>query len=226
MRYKIEISPEIAEAAPEYRVILFEAEVKNGETPEQLTELIRQWGENIVSVMDISDINKRPGIASTRAVYKKTGKDPNRYRPSHEQMMRRFFKGQGLYTVSALVDAGNLLSLMSGYSVGVFDADKIEGNTLTVGIGRPGEPYEGVGRGPLNIEGLPVVRDDAGGIGSPTSDNERTKTSLETRTIVVTIHIFGDDMPLDETIALAEKLFSEYCGATAIDHAVFSAKIG
>ena len=30
------------------------------------------------------------------------------------------------------------------------------GDTLTLGIGRAGEPYEGIGRGLLNIEGLPV----------------------------------------------------------------------
>ncbi|MDE6231468.1 MAG: hypothetical protein K2M37_07600 [Muribaculaceae bacterium] len=217
MEHKIQISPEIKAAAPEYRVILIEADVKNSDTPAELSELICKWGENIVSVMEMSDINKRPGIAATRAVYKRTGKDPNRYRPSHEQMMRRFFKGQGLYEVSAIVDAGNLLSLMSGYSVGVFDADKVKGETLTVGIGKAHELYEGVGRGPLNIEGLPVVRDAVGGIGSPTSDNERTKTSLDTRRIVVTIHVFGEDMPVNDTIALATELLTKYCVAENIE---------
>ncbi len=214
----------MAQTAPDYKVILLEANVKNGETAEKLTAAIEKWGADIVKVMEISDVNKRPGIAATRAVYKKTGKDPNRYRPSHEQMMRRFFKGQGLYRVSALVDAGNLLSLMSGYSVGVFDAEKVKGEILTVGIGRADEPYEGVGRGPLNIEGLPVVRDAEGGIGSPTSDNERTKTSLDTQKIVVTIHVFGEDMPLDETIALTKDLLETYCSASDIEWSVYDVK--
>lgn len=217
MKFDLTIEKRVADAAPGYKVILLEADVKNGETPAELTAAIEKWGEDIVSVMEISDVNKRPGVASTRAVYKALGKEPNRYRPSHEQMMRRFFKGQGLYTVNALVDAGNLLSLMSGYSVGVFDADKVAGNTLSVGVGNAGEPYQGIGRGDLNIENLPVVRDSIGGIGTPTSDNERTKVELATSRIVVTIHVFGEDIPVDDTIALASSLFERFCEGSEIE---------
>ena len=38
-------------------------------------------------------------------------------------------------------------------------SDKIQGDTLVLGIGKSGEPYEGIGRGELNIEGMPVYRD-------------------------------------------------------------------
>ena len=48
--------------------------------------------------------------------------------------------------------------------MGGFDADKFAGDKLSLGIGRPGEPYEGIGRGTLNIEGLPVYRDAEGGV--------------------------------------------------------------
>lgn len=213
---RLTIEPRFAGIAPDYRVVLMTADVTNGPTPAGLTAAITRYGESLTSLMEIADIARRPGIAATRAVYKALGKEPNRYRPSHEQMMRRFLKGQGLYEVSALVDTGNLLSLLTGYSVGVFDAAKIEGAELTVGVGRPGEPYEGIGRGPLNIENLPVVRDAAGGIGTPTSDNERTKTSEDTTRIVVTMHAFGPDMPLEEAAGLARHLFTLYCGATDI----------
>lgn len=223
MRYRLEIEPELAKAAPGYRVMLVEADVENGQTPAELTEAIAQWGRDIMKVMEMGDIKNRPGIASTREVYKRLGKDPNRYRPSHEQMMRRFFKEQGLYEVSALVDAGNLLSLMSGYSVGVFDAEKVEGDVLKVGVGKAGEPYEGIGRGPLNIEGLPVVRDSAGGIGTPTSDNMRTRVDDSTRRIVMTLHIFREDLPVEETEALVKHLLTTYCHATGIETQIYSA---
>ena len=49
------------------------------------------------------------------------------------------------------------------------------GGADTLGVGKAGEPYEGIGRGTINIEGLPVYRDQIGGVGTPTSDNERTK---------------------------------------------------
>lgn len=213
---KLQIEPRFAEIAPAYKVVLMTANVDCDETPKELTEAINRFGDGLTGVMEMADIAKRPGIAATRAVYKALGKEPNRYRPSHEQMMRRFLKGQGLYTVSALVDTGNLLSLMTGYSVGVFDADAVKGELLTVGVGEADEPYEGIGRGPLNIEFLPVVRDEAGAIGTPTSDNERTKTSDSTKRIVVTMHAFGEDMPIAEAAELAVHLFSLYCNATDI----------
>mgnify|MGYP000747919632 CR=1 FL=1 len=84
------------------------------------------------------------------------------------------------YQIDTLVDLINLVSIRYGYSIGGFDADKIQGDTLVLGIGKSGEPYEGIGRGELNIEGMPVYRDAMGGIGTPTSDNERTKLEAGT----------------------------------------------
>ncbi len=220
MNHTISVEPELRAAAPGYKVVLMEADVTNGPVPDGLRRAIADFSDGLKAVTEIPDIAKRPGIAATRSVYKALGKEPNRYRPSHEQMMRRILQGKGLYEVSALVDAGNLLSLMSGYSVGVFDADKVQGAELRVGVGREGEPYTGIGRGPLNIENLPVVRDSAGGIGTPTSDNERTMTGDDTRRIVMTVHVFGPEMPVDETISLARKLFEEYCGASGFEAVV------
>ena len=62
------------------------------------------------------------------------------------------------------------------------------GDTLTLGVGKEGEPYEGIGRGMINIHGLPVYRDAEGGVGTPTSDHERTKITISTRHLVVLIN--------------------------------------
>lgn len=65
--------------------------------------------------------------------------------------------------------------------------------TLTLGVGREGEPYEGIGRGLINIAGLPVYRDAEGGVGTPTSDHERTKIQLSTTHLVVLINGYDGD---------------------------------
>lgn len=209
--------------APDYRMILIEADVVGGETPQQLTDEINKFADSMAQVMEIADINRRPGIAATRAAYKRFGKDPNRYRPSQEQMSRRIVKGLGLYVVNNLADAGNLLSLKCGCSLGVFDRDKIAGNTLTLGRGMKDEPYAGIGRGELNIENLPIIRDAAGGIGTPTSDNERTAVSASTRHVAITINIYGSaDMPDHEIIAEATRLLSTYCSASSIQYSVIN----
>ncbi|MDO4995323.1 MAG: phenylalanine--tRNA ligase beta subunit-related protein [Bacteroidales bacterium] len=132
-------------------------------------------------------------IEATRRAYRACGKDPNRYRPSSEQLVRRILQGKSLYQIDTCVDLVNLASMRSGYSIGGFDADRIKGDTLTLGIGHEGEPYEGIGRGVLNIAGLPVYRDAIGGIGTPTSDHERTKLSLATTTLLALVNGYDGD---------------------------------
>ena len=159
---EIIISDEIRAAAPAYKVIVLTADVHNPPTPDalwqELSECHRQKG-----TQDMAMVNKTPAIAATRAAYKALGKDPNRYRPSAEPLTRRAVKGLELYRTTAIVDLVNLLSLASGHSIGAFDADAIAGTVLTLGRGREGEPYEAIGRGQLNIDGLPVWRGAKGG---------------------------------------------------------------
>lgn len=214
---KIKFSPEIIEKAPGLRVVMVNACVVNHPTDETIETLL----DNVVSATtqrwSLPMIKERPAIAATRQAYKALGKEPNRYRPAAEALCRRIVRGLGLYRVNALVDIINVLSIETGYSIGGFDADKIDGDTLTLGVGRDGEPYEGIGRGQLNIEHMPVYRDATGGVGTPTSDNERTKISLDTKRLLMIINVYGLEMGLDQTISLAEQLLRDHCGATQID---------
>lgn len=213
---KIEIEKEFAERVPGYRALLFEADVENTETGAVQMEEMNRLAEDLKTRYEVSQINSIPAIAATRKGYKACGKDPNRYRPSQEQLMRRVVRGLGLYNVNAIVDAGNQFSLQTGCSIGCFDADKIEGDTLRLGIGKEGEPYEGIGRGELNIAGLPVFRDEKGGIGTPTSDNERTKIDMTTRHLVATVHLFDTTIDKDEIVGIFTDLFTRFAGATHI----------
>ena len=219
---EIKFSEEIVEKLPELRVLLITADVSNPPTSDELWAEIIQYGKEFQETYKLEDINKRPGIAGTREAYKMLGKEPNRYRPSTEAMCRRFVKGYELYRSLALIDLINLLSLKSGYSIGGFDSDKIEGDVLTLGVGEEGEPYEAIGRGLLNIAHLPVFRDSVGGVGTPTSDNDRTKLSADTKHLAATINIYREEMSIEDTLALATRLLTDYGLATNIQAKVYS----
>jgi DNA/RNA-binding domain of Phe-tRNA-synthetase-like protein len=121
-------------------------------------------------------------------------------------------QGKQLYQLNTLVDLVNLASIVYGYSIGGFDAERFVGDTLTLGIGRQGEPYEGIGRGFLNIEGLPVYRDAQGGVGTPTSDNERTKITAETSHLVVLINGYdGNEQRVRQNAEYIQALLRRYC---------------
>ena len=190
---KIIISEEIKSVCPEFAGAMVYATVKNTEYDDSLWRKIESLGEELRASLDTESLKLMPPIQATRHIYRLCGKDPSRYRPAAEALIRRMLQGKELYQRDTLVDLVNLGSMAYGYSIGGFDADKIVGETLTLGIGRHDEPYEGIGRGMINIEGLPVYRDAVGGVGTPTSDNERTKMSIDTRHILVLVNGYDGD---------------------------------
>lgn len=223
MKKELKFSDEIIKAAPGLKVLQIEARVRNSATGDRLWDELETVASRVRDSYEMPMINKRPAIQATRTAYKACGKEPNRYRPSQEALMRRMVKGMELYRTLSVIDLINLLSVACGHSIGGFDAGKISGDTLTLGIGREGEPYEGIGRGPLNIAGMPVWRDDAGGVGTPTSDNERTKLDENTTELLMIVNMYGEEMPVDDIVALAERLLKQYAGATDIEWRLLSA---
>ena len=218
---EIDFSDEIRAAAPGLRVLIAEAEVENPATGDGLWREIADACAEL-GRLPMEAVNKRPAIAATRAAYKALGKDPNRYRPSAEALSRRAVKGLELYRTTAIVDLINLLSLRSGHSIGAFDADAIVGGRICLGRGEEGEPYEAIGRGMLNIAGLPVWRDAVGGFGTPTSDNERTKLHETTRRLLVTANLYGgSEMDDSQFEAELRRLLEQYAGAKNIEMQYF-----
>ncbi len=198
----LHVSAELLQACPEYVGTAVLADFRNTAHSPALWEEIDRFLTSYRQLLTVDSIKEMPAIQATRQTYKRCGKDPSRYRPSAEALVRRALQGKDLYQIDTAVDLINLASIAYGYSIGGFDADKIVGEELTLGIGREGEPYEGIGRGPLNIAGLPVWRDAQGGIGTPTSDHERTKMELGTSRLLATIN--GYDGNREQTTACAK----------------------
>ncbi len=195
--------------------------VKNTPADPALWEIIRREEAFVREHARLDEINKWLPIRATRQAYKKLGKDPNRYRPSAESLLRRILRNLPLYQIDTLVDIINLVSIRSGYSIGGFDEDKIQGSGLVLGVGREGEAYHGIGRGMLNIAGLPVYRDAAGGIGTPTSDEERTKISLETTSLLMIINGYSGKDGLREAGEYALELLRRFNEAKEIRMSFF-----
>ena len=206
------VSEEIESVCPTFVGACVEANVVNTPYCQELWDEIHALGEKYKETLTTESLKEMSGIAATRKVYRACGKDPSRYRPASEALIRRMLQGKELYQRDTLVDLVNLACIASGYSIGGFDADKFEGDTLTLGVGKAGEPYEGIGRGMINIEGLPVYRDKIGGVGTPTSDNERTKMSIDTTHLVVLINGYdGDEQHVRENAEYIIQLLKKYC---------------
>ena len=208
---KIFVSSKIKENCPELKLAIIMCKVRNLETSAELWQEMESEIQRIKSTYSIEEINKRPEIAATRHAYKLLGKEPNRYRPSAEALCRRIVREIEIYKVSTLVDIINLVSIRSGFSIGGFDAAKIQGN-VELGVGTANDEFEAIGRGLLNVEGLPLYRDEIGGIGTPTSDNERTKISAETTSLLMIINGYSGKKGLQEAVNHSQGLLEKYAG--------------
>lgn len=213
---KIEVTDDIRNSCSQFVGAAILARVQNNAYNAELWTDINDFITTYKASHKMEDIKNNAAIKATREAYKILGKDPNRYRPSSESLCRRIIKEQSLYNVNTLVDLLNFVSMSSGYSIGGFDCDKIKGDTITLGIGKENEPYEGIGRGVLNIEFLPIYRDSEGGIGTPTSDNERTKLDLESTSLLTIINSFNGKESLEYASKKMISLLTKYANAKDI----------
>jgi DNA/RNA-binding domain of Phe-tRNA-synthetase-like protein len=212
---EIAISPEIHTKWPNIVLGCIECNVEVRIQNEMLWKRIDEICIEIQSSLKVEEICDVPAIQSTRKVYRALGKDPARYRPSSEALMRRAIKGYGLYLVNNVVDIVNLVSLEKGFSIGGYDIVNIM-PPIVLSVGKDDDIYDGIGRGQLNIEGLPVLRDQSGAFGSPTSDSTRTSVVDNTRKFLMVIFGFGDHASIPATIQYAVTLLKEHASATEI----------
>jgi len=209
---KITISEELAVRVPGLQLSCICCDVVFEEVNTQLWTEIEAEIAKIATSLAIEQISTMPAISASRTAYKACGKDPARYRLSAEALLRRVVNRHELYQVSNVVDALNLVSISTGFSIGGYDNEKISGEVV-FGIGNSGEPYSGIGRGELNIEGMPVFRDAKGAFGTPTSDSERTSVTAATHSFLMVIIDFGGSDLLEKATSLACQLLEKYAHA-------------
>ncbi len=178
------------EWAPNLQIGSIVAEVTVGDSGDELNAKLDQLVAKIEAGLPVASIAKEAAIAAMRKTYRTVGKDPTKYRVSSEALLRRIGRGLGLYRVNNVVEINNYVSMKSRCPVCAYDSSKIRGDVRFT-VAPEGTVYEGIGRGELNIEFLPVFMDEAGAFGSLTSDSARTCISQETRTVLfnlVSVH--------------------------------------
>ena len=165
-----------------------------------------------------------PGAADARALYKVLGLDPTKTRPSNEALLRRVLKGEALYRVNTLVDALNLCSLRYQLPFGLYDLARVR-PPVVLRKGRAGESYEGIRKGPVNVQDRPTLADEEGAFGNPTSDSARTMITLQTTSALVTCYApAAFSVPrLRQVLDGTEQSLRRACGGTLVELQVLPA---
>lgn len=211
------IDRDMKEKWPRTRVGCFQYRVAVEEKNENLWKYLKKdiFKKTKDAIFDYG-VNDIPNIKESRMAYKAFGKDPSRYRVSSEALVRRIGQGKGLYEVNTVVDVNNLISIESGFSVGSYDTAKI-GNELVFRVGREGETYKGIGKDEVKIDGLPVLADEAGAIGSSTSDSERAMITEEAKEVLTLVYSFSDNQDLEKAMEYGKRYLEQYAGAKEME---------
>ena len=209
----ITIKKELSQVLPDFNIYAFSMDVKV-EDSAIIDDKIKELENKINNEFILEQVLQIPSIKNARDSCKKLGKDPSRYRLACESLFRRLVKGNGLYRVNNVVDAGNVLSIELAKSTAVLDYDKIKGD-IYIRIGTEDDIYYGIGRGLINVTNIPLYVDEISPFGSPTSDTERTSITFDTKKILLMVICF-DNLDADIIEKMSVSVFEKYAYATNI----------
>lgn len=219
----IAISDDFAAAGIAVRLGCIQARVAVAKGGTALGQALRLEAELRVESLEERTIAEIPAIAAARQAFKALGENPSRYRVSSEALIRRLDQNKVLYRINTVVDTNNLVSLHSGMSAGSYQIDALA-PPLVFRKAVAGESYQAIGRGPFNLENLPVLADAQGPFGSPASDSERSMITLDApgdaEMVLMVIYGFGEAKGLARAVDFAVDCLTSYCKAEEVETAV------
>ena len=169
----------------------------------------------IEAELESKNVTELKNIASSRKAYKAFGKDPGRYRVSSEALIRRI--KQALWAPCGYRrQVSRQRRFAGGFSAGSYDTDCINGD-IVLNLGHAGESYKGIGKDSVNIENLPVLCDNDGPFGSPTSDSEKAMITLSSKNIITLIYVFTEDEDITALLDKAAGYIEKYAKAENIE---------
>ncbi|MFC4801902.1 B3/4 domain-containing protein [Neobacillus sp. GCM10023253] len=186
---EIQVSTELTELIPNFKVGVIEySNITVGESPQMLKGRLQLFQESIFFELEEKNVTDLPGIQEWRNVFKRTGKDPNRYRHSAEALFRRVKKQNYFASGQSAVDLYNFFSLQYQVPIGLYDRDLLE-EPVEIRIGRAGEEYIGLNGRSNSLERLILTSDANGPFGSPFVDSERSAVTTATKNALQIIYL-------------------------------------
>ncbi len=172
----------------------------------------------LAQLLENTELADMPQIGPSRRAFKAFGRDPGRVRISSEALYRRLRQGKELYHINTAVDANNLVSLETGFSLGTYDLACLQGD-LMLRLGNEGERYAGIGKDTLDLNRMPLLADAIGPFGCPCSDSQRAMIidnaapNTAARQLMTVIYGFSGAEAVEAAISLTQQHFVAFAAA-------------
>ncbi|WP_141433053.1 B3/4 domain-containing protein [Bacillus sp. 03113] len=187
---EIQLSQELCSLIPHFKIgVIVYDHIQVQDSPQMLQGRLQLFQESIYIDLEGKNVTELEGIKEWREMFKRTGKDPNRYRHSAEALYRRVKKQNYLQPINSAIDLNSFFSLQYQIPLGIYDRDKLS-NELIMRIGAKGEEYEGLNGRSNSIQNLIVTEDrQIGAFGSPFVDSNKAPVSMETKNAVHIVYL-------------------------------------
>ncbi|MFJ7755505.1 B3/B4 domain-containing protein [Peribacillus muralis] len=202
---EINISTDLSDKIPGFKVgIIIYDNIEVGPSPQMVKGRLQLFQEALFFDLEEKEFTDFSGIKEWRAIFKATGANPSRYRPSVEALYRRIKKQNYLAPIHSATDLNNFFSLLYEVPIGIYDADKLKGD-IAIKLGKDADGYVGLNGRFNSLENMIVSADHDGPFGSPYVDSERTKVTEETKSAIQIIYL-QTKTPVKEAQLLTKSL--------------------
>ncbi|ANU12446.1 hypothetical protein B481_0013 [Planococcus halocryophilus Or1] len=217
---KLTIDPQIKETLSDFKIgVIHYNNITVSDSPQMLKGRLQLFQEQLYFELEDKEFTDFPGLLEWQLIWKALGADPSRYRPSAEALYRRIKKQNYLSVVDSAVDMNSFLSLQYEIPLGLYDADKVEGD-IEIAVGTNADRYEGLNNRINTLTGILVSKDAQGAFGSPYVDSKRTAVTEQTKNAV---HIFylRPSMAKDTALQLLTAASNMFTGINGGDAEIY-----
>ncbi|WP_235872184.1 B3/B4 domain-containing protein [Siminovitchia acidinfaciens] len=203
------IDSSLHEVIPDLKIGVIQYDnITVGDSPQMLKGRLQLFQESAYFELENKNVTDYEEIREWRSIFKKLGKDPNRYRHSAEALYRRVKKQNYLSSMNSATDLNNFFSMEYRIPLGIYDSEHIKGNVM-LRTGEPEEFYEGLNGRKNNAENLLVTADNDGPFGSPFVDSTRTAVTSKTTSALQIVYL-SPKIELHNAEKLVESLASMF----------------
>lgn len=201
----ISVSAKLKNLIPDFKAgIISYYHIVIADLPQIISERLPLFYENIRLSLESHPISTIEGVGEWHRIFKRTGTDPSRYRPSQEALLRRIRKEGRLHTIHSAVDLNNFFSVQYSIPLGIYDLDRLE-EPIRITIGTAEDRYEALNGRTMNMENKIVSADREGAFGSPIVDSRRTCITEKTTGALQIVYI-RPSMTAEESRRMIKKI--------------------
>ena len=211
---RVSLDSQLIERVHELKIgLIHYTKISVGDSPQMLKGRLQLFQEQLFFEIEEHGFEHFPTLTSYRTIFKQTGTNPTRYRPSAEALYRRVAKQNYMLPVHSGIDSNTFFSLYYGIPFGLYDTAHLDGH-LHFAIGDESTSYEALNGRETTLTGILTSHDATGPFGSPYVDSVRTAVTTDTKDALHILYFTPEttEQQAEKTLEAVQSMFIQVHG--------------